>query len=94
MFNILLNGKTAAPNVSVYARAQNALYKPIQVSMLTSTLLSGRRLAVSFEATNTSTIGPLVNALEMLSITTKDAFTEVSDGTRTLISPHWKRSLN
>lgn len=85
VFDILVNGVLVAPNVNVYTKAQNALYKPIEYSTNTSTLTPTGKMSVNFSAAATSTLGPIVNAVEIFTVHTIESRTLAADGT--LISP-------
>lgn len=80
MFDIHLNDELVAPNVNVYTKAQNELYKPIEYTMNTSTLTSLKTMRLNFTATATSTLGPIVNAVEVYSVHTIVAKTLAADG--------------
>lgn len=80
MFDIYLNDELVAPNVNVYTNAQNELYKPIEYTMNTSTLTSLKTMRLNLTATATSTLGPIVNAVEVYSVHTIATKTLAADG--------------
>ena len=83
VFDILVNGVIFTPNVNVYSLAQNALYKPIEITINdTNVPLVGasEQMVVNLSATATSTLGPVLNALEILSVIPMFPGTFAADG--------------